>query len=1081
MCYESRSVFYNPKIIFLSVILLSGIVNSYAQNYNFRNFSMEDGLAQSQVLSMCQDKNGNIWFGTNNGGASIYDGNKFSSFDENDSLISNVVYSITELKNGSLLFGTAEGLGVLFEKKVSNYTHKNGLPHNRVFKTIQDNMGIVWVGTGKGVCQLSGNKIIPFSCDTLLNKANIFTMYADKVNNIWFGTMEYGLIKYNLSSKKFNYFNDSNGLHSNFIRAINEDFQGNIYVGTNSGINKITPTGTIEKLAIKGVENFSFTAIIQDNKKNLWLTTTAGVYKYNDNACKFFSEKNGLSGNHIYCALKDREGNLWFGIHGFGVSKFSGEAFTSFTTKDSLPGDYINSIFQDSQKNIWLGVKEFGVCRIKNNKIINYKPDVKNQKNTLVDSEIQAIKEDNQGNIYFGSLHGLSIFNGKSFHNFYESDGLPDQSIYAIAKDYRGDMWIGTANGLCVIRNNKIKIEVIDVAKKLKIEKCEIPVYSVFEDRSHTIWLATEDGVLKYNREAFVKYNKNSGFTDKRVISIAQDANGNLWFGTDEGVFRYDHTNFKKINQNNGLAANNVYFILFDYANNLWVATTKGIDRINVRIYNLSNKVEIRHFDNEDGLKDMECNRNAMLKDRNENLWFGTIKGVTVYNPHFAKINHKEPITRITGLRLFFQNAENELRNYSKGTNNYSGLPLNVCLPSDKNHITFDFVSVCLTDPSKVKYQFKLDGIDNDWFPPTSKTEATYSSLPSGEYTFHLKAMNNDGLWNKKDVTYSFIILPPWYKTWWFRSFEGLFIIGSVVGFFNYRTATLRQRQRQLEQTVLLRTAEVISQKEEAEKQKEKIIDSIIYAKRIQQSILMEESEIQNYLPDSFIYYQPKDIVSGDFYWCSKIEDKIILAAIDCTGHGVPGAFMSMIGNTLLNQIVNEKHITIPSEILRLLNLGVFEALHQNKDGALSDDGMDISLCAFDFKKNELQFAGAQNPLFLVSDNRIEIIKGNIHGVGGGGMTAKILDPMKTTYTNHIVPIKKNMSIYLFSDGYMDQFGGSERKKFGVQKFKELLLNNQELSMQKQKEIFMSAHAQWKGKATQIDDILMIGVKLSCP
>jgi len=262
------------------------------------------------------------------------------------------------------------------------------------------------------------------------------------------------------------------------------------------------------------------------------------------------------------------------------------------------------------------------------------------------------------------------------------------------------------------------------------------------------------------------------------------------------------------------------------------------------------------------------------------------------------------------------------------------------------------------------------------------------------------------------------------------------------------------------------------------EKQKEKIVDSITYAQLIQQSILIDESEIQKYLPDSFVYFQPKDIVSGDFYWFSKINDKIILAAVDCTGHGVPGAFMSMIGNTLLNQIVNEKQITKPSEILRLLNLEVIESLHQAKDGALAKDGMAIALCTINYSNNQIEYAGAENPLYLLSDNEITVINADRHGIGSGGLITKKKNPSTTEYTNHIIPIKKGMSVFIFSDGYMDQFGGFELKKFGIQKFKELLLNNQHLSMQQQKEIIVKAQQKWKGSLAQIDDILAMGLKL---
>ena len=271
---------------------------------------------------------------------------------------------------------------------------------------------------------------------------------------------------------------------------------------------------------------------------------------------------------------------------------------------------------------------------------------------------------------------------------------------------------------------------------------------------------------------------------------------------------------------------------------------------------------------------------------------------------------------------------------------------------------------------------------------------------------------------------------------------------------------------------------ELIQKNTLIEKQKEKIIDSITYAQHIQQSILVEESEIQKLLADSFIYYQPKDIVSGDFYWCSKIEDKVIIAAIDCTGHGVPGAFMSMIGNTLLNQIVNEKHITTPSEILRQLNTGIYKALHQEKEETLSRDGMDIALCCIDHKNNQLEYAGAQNPMYMVLNNELTVVKASRLTIGGGGMISKKEDPLKREYTNNVIPIKKGMSIYLCSDGYMDQFRDKDRKKFGIQKFKELILLNQSLSMKEQKQSMFMEHEKWKGNAHQIDDILIIGIKL---
>lgn len=1079
------------KIFFLAVVFAAAPLTVFAQTYDFRNFNVEDGLAQSQILSMCQDHYGNIWFGTNSGGVSKYDGNKFVTLSENDSLVNNVVFSIMETGDGKIVFGTNGGLSIYNGKTFKNYTDKKGLSHNRVFKTVQDADGTIWIGTAKGVCQLGNNSIVPFNEDTTLNNATVFTMYADKVGNIWFGTFGDGVFKYNLRTKRFSHFTEENGLRNNSVRAINEDIQGNIYVGTNSGISKITPLGVIEKVGIPGEADIAFTDIVADNKNNLWLATSNGVYKYNGYTYRVYKEKNGLASNNIYCAFQDREGNFWFGTPGFGVSKFSGEAFISYSSKDSLPSDYVNSLFEDSKKNMWLGIKGFGVCKLQGNHITNYRLNVKNLSGSLVDNEVQAICEDNKGNMYFGSIAGLSIYNGSAFRNLHKENGLPDENIYSITKDFNGVIWIGTANGLCFLSGDKI--ESVKDINSFKSDRGTVPVFCIFEDRGHNLWLATEDGVIKYNRKTAVKYSKNNGFTDKRVLSITQDKNGYLWFGTSEGVFSYNFTSFERIDQNNGLAANKVYLIVTDDNNNLWVGTTKGIDRISLDIYHRNNKIDLKHFGKDDGLKGVECNRNAKFKDHEGNLWFGTIKGVTVYNPRFDRINRKEALTRITGIRLFFQNADKELEKYSERIDSVTHLPAGLVLPYDKNHITFDFIGVCITNPNKVKYQFRLEGADEDWFPPTSKTEATYSSLPAGDYTFHLKAMNNDGLWNEKDVTFKFSVLPPWYKTWWFYTLVAIVAIAFIYLFIVVRTRNLEKAKVELEQEVELRTSqlrqekekvevinkEVIQQKAIIEAKNHDITDSIKYAKNIQEALLPPLQNLHRELKEAFVLYQPKDIVSGDFYWFAKRNNKRFVASVDCTGHGVPGAFMSIIGNTLLNEIVTEKNISQPAEILDELHAGVKTALKQSESENERRDGMDIALCSLNEEGTILEYAGANRPLWIFRKNKqgeeaFEMIKANKFPIGG----MELHENEKRKFTNHSIPVEKGDMIYVFSDGYADQFGGDRGKKFMVGNMQKLVAEIQDKPVKEQEQRLLRAFEDWKGELEQIDDVLVIGFRI---
>ncbi|MCR5456246.1 MAG: SpoIIE family protein phosphatase [Bacteroidales bacterium] len=272
------------------------------------------------------------------------------------------------------------------------------------------------------------------------------------------------------------------------------------------------------------------------------------------------------------------------------------------------------------------------------------------------------------------------------------------------------------------------------------------------------------------------------------------------------------------------------------------------------------------------------------------------------------------------------------------------------------------------------------------------------------------------------------------------------------------------------------------AQKDEIECQKnlilvknEQITDSINYARKIQDSILVPEAKIKRWLPDMFIYYKPKDIVSGDFYWFSRFESKYVITAIDCTGHGVPGAFLSMIGNTLLHEIVNIKHVFKPDQILAMLHTGITLALNQNSEDYGSEGGMDMSLCTVDTKLNRFQFAGAKNSIYVVQGDKLKILKANYYSVGG-----KSLRPdMKVSFTCYDFMYDENTSIYMFSDGYLDQFGGESNEKFNAQRFKELILANRSLPMEEQKAVVTKTMEQWIGDRQQIDDFLVMGVKLS--
>lgn len=287
----------------------------------------------------------------------------------------------------------------------------------------------------------------------------------------------------------------------------------------------------------------------------------------------------------------------------------------------------------------------------------------------------------------------------------------------------------------------------------------------------------------------------------------------------------------------------------------------------------------------------------------------------------------------------------------------------------------------------------------------------------------------------------------------------------------------LGQRERSLEQKVEERTEEVVRQKEEVERQGRRVVelynnvtDSIRYAKRLQDSILPPEKRIRELLPESFVYYRPKDIVSGDFYWVSEMEGRVVFAAVDCTGHGVPGAFMSLIGHNGLNQAVRERWGGRPSEVLKVLNKLAFDALHKDRSEYLVRDGMDMALCNYDPGRRVLEYAGANSPLYLVRGGEVLRFQPDKRPIGSFELEG-------AGFTDHSIDLEKGDMVYIFSDGYADQFGGPKGKKFLYKRFRELLREISRFPAEQQRGMLDEAFRGWRGVHEQVDDILVIGMR----
>jgi serine phosphatase RsbU (regulator of sigma subunit) len=494
-----------------------------------------------------------------------------------------------------------------------------------------------------------------------------------------------------------------------------------------------------------------------------------------------------------------------------------------------------------------------------------------------------------------------------------------------------------------------------------------------------------------------------------------------------------------------GLLANLINLLSCDRFNNVYIGTNKGLNTF------VSGENKLYAFTPSSGFVGIETKPDATLVDHDGYVWFGTVEGVTRFAPSEEGVRTTEPQIHITGFEV-----------------NHTSFPLNWDQPLShkQNSIIFEYRCITL-NPDAVLYQIMLQGVDLDWRAPDAQTRVTYPALRFGKYTFLVKARNSEGVWNEEPVSFQFEIRPPIYLTWYFI-LSMIFAFGmAVFTYIKIREKALRRENAVLEEKVRERTATVVAQKEELAQKNKDITDSIRYAKRIQFAILPEKPPFR----DTFILFRPKDIVSGDFYWFQEVDGRQFFSAVDCTGHGVPGAFMSIIGHNSLTKIVREYGILEPGKILTRLNREVISTLHKRSDAGDVLDGMDLALACYIPGENTLEYAGAFNPLYLVRNGEILETKADKVSIGRSSFNTDM------EYTNQRLEIRSGDTVYMFSDGYADQFGGEFMKKFKYGNLKKLILEIQDLSMEQQRDVLDQTIEQWRGELAQLDDILVIGRK----
>lgn len=779
-----------PRTIPAAVLccLLSGI-QVLAQQYVFLHYSPEDGLAQSQVRCMAQDPTGHLWFGTL-GGVSRFDGLVFENHALQEGLPDPQVNALYCAPGGTVWMGAGHHLTRWDGGTLKVVPWPDTISAARILDLCGDGADGVLIATdGQGVLHWTGKGVRPLRGYPADTAARVRALHPMPDGSVLIGLRD-GLLRWKGGRTSSLPIGDD---RAKSIAALAHSADGTIWVATfGDGLYRVAPDGSQRNYTDRdGLLQNNLRHVLVDRHDRVWASSKFGVNLIpvaENERIRSFTIHQGMASDNVWCGFEDSDGNLWFGTDGAGALRYTGERFITFTAQDGLCSDQVMSFTPDAHGDIWMGTYGSGICRM----------------------------------------------DGMAFITTF--DGLPNNTVWCGITDDLGRLWFGTSEGTCRLEDGRVVIPEGDAALSGS------RILSLFQGRDGTIWCGSREGLHALRKNGAVDH-----YTDARngpgrsVRSILQDARGRLWMGSDAGVASFDGTSFGHHTVRNGLADNTVFCLLLDRKERLWAGTANGLSCMvdgawrTVRFANdfgsnyidllitgpdgmvwagtnnglyrfapdalLSDQNNVEHFTVSDGLRNLECNLNSALVDARGRLLIGTSGGVVLHDPEkvLDRGPARPPRLMIRDIRSFLQTTDWRANcdSISAGT----GLPLGLRLPYRRNHLTFDHVAISMTDPKRVRYRYMLEGVDEDWLPETDDRFATYSNLPNGRYTYHVRAKGRGGAWSDP-VSFSFTVLPPWWLSWWFFGLCAVIVAATAYGIHHVR-GVVRQRHERTRQLML--------------------------------------------------------------------------------------------------------------------------------------------------------------------------------------------------------------------------------------------------------------------------------------
>ncbi len=775
--------------------------------YLHHGWQFEDGLPQNSVQALWQTTDGYLWVGTQNGLAR-FDGVRFTVFNSQNTPELKVanIGTLRETRDGSLWIGT-EGGGLLRYKEgaFTRYTDADGLAGNIIRCLYEGRDGTLWIGSrGEGtpfaltryldgkfsiveelndceshavraITEDADGRILIASSKHLTSvhqgkfnfeniKSGYRTVYVAQNGEVWFGGNQ-GL--WRGSDQKL--FTKKDGLADNIVTTLFEDSEGNLWIGSYGGLTRMTGGKFVIERNRDGLSFDLVNAIIEDHEHNIWVGAKDGLNRLSVRAFTTYTKTHGLAHNNVVWVFEDGDGAVWIGTWGGGLNKFDDGKFTAYGAKENLPSELVLGIHRGRDGTFWVGT-DYGA--------------------------------------------GFYQFDGEQFHRFGQNMGFSAVTVRVILEDSDHNLWAGSHLGLAVFRNRKL----FTYTTENGIAGDTVKV--LMEDRTGGVWVGTTEGLSLWKDKKFTNFGTNEGLSSVNIASLYQEQDGTVWVGTvGGGLNRFKDGRFVSFTTQQGMFSDDVFELLEDEAGNFWMSCRVGISRVPKKDFNdfLSGKIKrisYTSYGKYDGMVSIDCNNVAKpsaWKGSDGRLWFATAKGLSVVNPNSKMtINETPPqvyIERVTANRKTFSPAGN------------------LQLDAGMRDVEFHYTALSFRAPQKVRFKYKLEGVDRDWVDAEARRTAFYSNLQPGNYRFRVIACNNNGIWNDDGATLAFSLAPHFYQTAWFYF---LCILGTTAlgsGAYHLRMRHLKLKEMELVALVDERTKELKSEVAERKAAEERLRD----------------------------------------------------------------------------------------------------------------------------------------------------------------------------------------------------------------------------------------------------------------